>query len=274
MKRSTKRIILLLFSLALIVAGFMISDRSSAAGSPHRTAGSGSYGNLMEVKMPSGIDSRILHYKGMDVSFNPRYHIPNWVAWELTGDETSGEAARTNKFQADPNVAESAESYDYNYSGYDRGHMAPAGDMKWDKEAMSETFYMTNICPQTKALNSGSWKKLEEKCRTWAQADSAIYIVCGPVYDESPIEYIGETGVYVPRRFFKAIISPYANPPRGIGFIMPNGKVEGGMQAAAVSIDSIEALTGYDFFSALPDNIENQIESQNKFHQWSIIRPR
>lgn len=158
MKRSTKRIILLLFSLALIAAGFMISDRSSAAGSPHRTAGSGSYGNLMKVKMPSGIDSRILHYKGMDVSFNPRYHIPNWVAWELTGDETSGEAARTNKFQADPNVAESAESYDYNYSGYDRGHMAPAGDMKWDKEAMSETFYMTNICPQTKALNSGSWK--------------------------------------------------------------------------------------------------------------------
>lgn len=241
---------------------------------PHEAIEHPDYGNLMEVTTPPLVDSRLLHYKGMDISFNPSRHIPNWVAWELTADEIDGTEPRSAKFFSDESVEGCAEPYDYNYSGYDRGHMAPAADMKWDKNAMRETFYMTNICPQAKALNSGTWKKLEEKCRLWAQADDAIYIVCGPIYDNSPIEYIGDSRVYVPRRFFKAIISPYADPPRGIGFIMPNGKVPGGMQAAAVTIDEIEEITGYDFFASLPDEIENKIESQKNFHQWSTIRSK
>lgn len=231
------------------------------------------YGNLLDVRTNPALKEIPRKYRGMDLSFNPQYHIPNWVAWELTADETSGEISRTNKFSADPEIPESAETWDYNYSGYDRGHMAPAGDMRWDREAMEQTFLMTNICPQVKSLNAGSWKNLEEKCRQWAQADSAIFIVCGPVIDGKPIEYIGDTRVYVPRRFFKVIISPYANPARGIGFIMPNGKVPGGMQACAVPIDSVESLTGHDFFASLPDDIEADVESQCDFHYWSTHRP-
>lgn len=231
------------------------------------------YGDLLDVRTNPALKEIPRKYKGMDLSFNSQYHIPNWVAWELTADETSGEISRTNKFSADPEIPESAETWDYNYSGYDRGHMAPAGDMRWDREAMEQTFLMTNICPQVKSLNAGSWKNLEEKCRLWAQADSAIYIVCGPVIDGKPIEYIGDTRVYVPRRFFKVIISPYANPARGIGFIMPNGKVPGGMQACAVPIDSVESLTGHDFFASLPDDIEADVESQCDFHYWSTHRP-
>lgn len=231
------------------------------------------YGDLLDVRTNPALKEISRKYKGMDLSFNPQYHIPNWVAWELTADETSGEISRTNKFSADPEIPESAETWDYNYSGYDRGHMAPAGDMRWNREAMEQTFLMTNICPQVKSLNAGSWKNLEEKCRQWAQADSAIYIVCGPVIDGKPIEYIGDTRVYVPRRFFKVIISPYANPARGIGFIMPNGKVPGGMQACAVPIDSVESLTGHDFFASLPDDIEADVESQCDFHYWSTHRP-
>ena len=234
----------------------------------------GEYGNLMAVKTNPSLKEVTKSYKGMDLSFNPQYHIPNWVSWELTADETDGNVARSNKFSADPEMEGSAETWDYSYSGYDRGHMAPAGDMRWDKEAMSQTFYMTNICPQVKTLNAGSWKNLEEKCRQWAEADSAIYIVCGPVIDGKPIEYIGDSRVYVPRKFFKVIISPYTTPARGIGFIMPNGKVEGGMQACAVTIDSVEALTGHDFFAALPDDIESDVESQCDFHYWSTHRPR
>ncbi len=229
-------------------------------------------GNLMRVKTNQALKSVEKRYKGMDVSFNPQYHIPNWVSWELTEEETSGDVARTNKFLADPDVEGSAESWDYNYSGYDRGHMAPAGDMKWDKDAMAETFYMTNICPQVKSLNTGTWKRLEEKCRYWAEIDGSLYIVCGPVIDGDPVEYIGDSRVYVPKRFFKVILSPYSNPARGIGFIIPNGKVKGGMQECAVPIDSVEALTGHDFFSSLPDDIENDVESQCNFHYWSTLR--
>lgn len=265
---------LLVIGLILACIYLAMQLEGGARDSSSRPAvSSDTYGNLLDVRTNPALKEIPRKYKGMDLSFNPQYHIPNWVAWELTADETSGEISRTNKFSADPEIPESAETWDYNYSGYDRGHMAPAGDMRWNREAMEQTFLMTNICPQVKSLNAGSWKNLEEKCRQWAQADSAIYIVCGPVIDGKPIEYIGDTRVYVPRQFFKVIISPYANPARGIGFIMPNGKVPGGMQACAVPIDSVESLTGHDFFASLPDDIEADVESKCDFHYWSTHRP-
>ena len=270
--KSPKSILVIGLILACIYLAMQLEGGARDSSSRPDVA-SEAYGNLLDVRTNPALKEIPRKYKGMDLSFNPQYHIPNWVSWELTSDETSGEVSRTNKFSADPEIPESAETWDYNYSGYDRGHMAPAGDMRWDREAMEQTFLMTNICPQVKSLNAGSWKNLEEKCRLWAQADSAIYIVCGPVIDGKPIEYIGDTRVYVPRRFFKVIISPYANPARGIGFIMPNGKVPGGMQACAVPIDSVESLTGHDFFASLPDDIEADVESQCDFHYWSTHRP-
>lgn len=228
---------------------------------------------LDRVVTDPGAAEYLVDYTGMNVSFNPRAHVPNWVAWELTREETAGDVPRTQKFVTDESVPGCADPWDYSYSGYDRGHMAPAGDMKWSKKAMDESFYMTNICPQLNSLNSGAWRTLEEKCRVWAQADSAIVIVAGPVLTDKLTETIGDSHVVVPERFFKVILSPYSNPPRGIGFIMNNGKVAGGMQKAAVSIDEVEALTGHDFFSALPDEVENAVESQCNFNYWSTLKP-
>lgn len=225
---------------------------------------------LMEVKAKS--HGTEIAYQNFNVDFNPDLHIPNYVAWELTREETYGEEPR-GKFIKDYTVDGCPSSKDYTNSGYDRGHMAPAADMKFHKEAMKECFYMTNICPQAKSLNSGAWKKLEEKCRIWAQADSAIIIICGPILTPKPNEFIGEIGVAVPKAFFKVICSPYATPPRAIGFIMNNGKVEGGLQAAAVSVDSVEKLTGYDFFAPMPDEIENAMEAECRFHFWSTLKP-
>lgn len=270
--KSPKSLLVIGLILACIYLAMQLEGGARDSSSRPDVA-SETYGDLLDVRTNPALKEIPRKYRGMDLSFNPQYHIPNWVSWELTSDETSGEVSRTNKFSADPEIPESAETWDYNYSGYDRGHMAPAGDMRWNREAMEQTFLMTNICPQVKSLNAGSWKNLEEKCRQWAQADSAIYIVCGPVIDGKPIEYIGDTRVYVPRQFFKVIISPYANPARGIGFIMPNGKVPGGMQTCAVPIDSVESLTGHDFFASLPDDIEADVESQCDFHYWSTHRP-
>ncbi|MDE7150948.1 MAG: DNA/RNA non-specific endonuclease [Candidatus Amulumruptor sp.] len=229
--------------------------------------------SLLQVVTPDSIPSTPVSYTGFNLSFNPKMHIPNWVAWELTADETGGKTPRTNKFVTDPNVPGCAETYDYLYSGYDRGHMAPAADMKWDATAMAESFTLTNICPQAKQLNTGAWRTLEEKCRQWAQADSAIIIISGPILTPAPHEYIGDSRVAVPRSFFKVILSPYARPMRGIAFVMPNGYVKGGMQSAATSIDKVEELTGLDFFSALPDSIEQEVEAQNDFHMWSTLKP-
>lgn len=213
-----------------------------------------------------------VNYKGMNISFNSDKHIPNWVAWELTAEKTYGTTPRYNKFLQDASVDGCPYPWDYSNSGYTRGHMAPAGDMKWDETAMKETFFMTNICPQANSLNAGSWLRLEEKCRQWAEADGRIIIICGPVLTDSIREYIGETGVAVPQRFFKVILSPDATPMRGIAFIMNNGEVEGGMQKAATSIREVERITGHDFFAALPDSIEETVENQTDFPFWSTIR--
>ncbi len=271
--RNRRRITRLLLSLAALafvalrpLAGCHADDGTVA---PPSTTG-----DLTAVIIPDTLRAQIVEYAGMTVSFNPARHIPNWVAWELTAEETLGTVPRAKGFTADLSVARCPEPWEYSYSGYDRGHIAPAGDMKWSREAMEQSFYMTNVCPQVKSFNSGVWARLEEKCRTWAQADSAIIIVAGPVMTDPVIETIGDSHIAVPQRFFKVILSPYADPPRAIGFLMNNGAVPGGMQAAAVSVDAVEEATGYDFFSALPDSVEKEVESQCRFHYWSTLKPR
>lgn len=271
-RRKTNSTLTFIILAVILVGGIIYVGARMRAGNPQPVEGDpGLSRRLMTVVSDNGQPSSLIEYEGFTVSFNPELHIPNWVSWELTGKETLGQEPRYNRFMQDEATAGCPEPGDYSYSGYDRGHMAPAGDMKWSKSAMRETFYLTNICPQAKSLNTGSWKKLEEKCRIWAQTDSAIYIVCGPVLADEPREYIGKTRVAVPQRFFKVIASPYANPPRGIGFIMPNENVEGGMQKCAVTIDEVEALTGLDFFSQLPRDVETAIESQKNFNLWSNL---
>lgn len=274
LSKKTLRLLLTIIVLAILsITGYCRSHQPSSSASPRGfDADTSLTAALQRVDIPDTIPCIPISYTGMNIGFNPSLHIPNWVAWQLTDIETQGTEPRTNKFLADDNIPGSADPFDYNYSGYDRGHMAPAGDMKWDKKANAESFYMTNIIPQVKALNTGTWKKLEEKCRQWARHYGDIYIVCGPILTDPPIEYIGDSRVCVPRRFFKAILALDYERPRAIGFIMPNAKVPGGMQEAAVSIDRIEQLTGYDLFSALPDDIESAVESECDFHYWSTLK--
>ena len=263
----TRTLLLVAVAGLLVYCIFIVYSHTAKAGetAPGRMPSAKA---LMEIK---GADGTKIIYDHFEVYFNPELHIPNVVAWELTRNETQG-AEKRSGFATDPNVEGCADTRDYTGSGYDRGHMAPAADMKFSPEAMSQCFLMTNIAPQSHSLNSGAWKKLEEKCRAWARIDSAIIIICGPVLNPEPTEFIGKNQVAVPNAFFKVILSPFANPPRAIGFIMPNARVAGGLQATAVSVDSVEAATGLDFFSALPDSLENIIESQNRFHYWSTLK--
>lgn len=229
-------------------------------------------GDLTAVVTAPSLTEEIIEYTGMTVSFNRDEHIPNWVAYELTADEAQGEEPRGNRFAPDTAVSGCATPDDYKHTGFDRGHLAPAADMKWSPQAMQESFLMTNIAPQVQSLNRGSWGKLEEKVRKRAMIDSAVIVVAGPVLSQPPLAHIGTTSVTVPAAFFKVVLSPYADPPTAIGFIFPNGTIIGGMQSCAVTVDSVESLTGHDFFSALPDDIEEQVESQVNFHRWSRMQ--
>lgn len=226
---------------------------------------------LLKVKTAPDTPEQIMEYAGFTVSFNAETHIPNWVAWELLASEIGGPAIRKGKnFFQDSRIKGCPSTYDYRGSGYSRGHMAPAADMKWSEKAMNDCFTMANMCPQLHSLNSGAWDALENKCRQWAVKDSSIIIISGPVVtDPKPEEFIGDSHVAVPQAFFKVIAAPWANPPRGIAFIMPNADIGVGIQNSIVTIDSVESLTGHDFFTVLPDSVQNIIESQSRFHQWN-----
>lgn len=228
--------------------------------------------DLMKVTVPDSIPEIMVPLNGFTVSFNPEKHLANYVVWELTEEKANGTVPRRSDFHPEPNLEGCPTLADYRRSGYDRGHMAPAGDMKWDSLAMYDSHSLANICPQDHSVNGGRWNSLEMKCREWAAADSVIIIICGPVLtDRMPIE-IGETPVPVPERFFKIVLAPYANPPRAIAFLVPNSPAPDGLEDLVVTVDQIEEITGLDFFSALPDDIEAQIEQTSNYRQWKKHR--
>ncbi len=253
--------IVIVFALIFLLGRFIYNDLYPAPKIEIQAQG------LTDVKLPSGMKNVVCHYSGFTSYFNPETHIPNCVAYEIIESETTGDEPRKKSFEADHTIDGCAESSDYRNSGYDRGHMAPAADMKWSKEAMEESFLMTNICPQVKSLNSGIWHRLEQRVREWAARDSSIIVVCGPIFTPGkPVEQIGEIGVAVPHRFFKALYAPGRNI--GIAFIFDNDKVKGELRKYAVTIDSVERETGLDLFYNLPDDIENEVENQCNYKLW------
>lgn len=224
---------------------------------------------MLEVDLPDSIPSQIVNYTGFTVSFNRLNHTPNYSAWKLLGANTRGETKRSGGFHRDNKVRGCAKSSDYTRSGYDRGHLCPAADQKWSKEAMRDCFSMANICPQKRVLNGKAWQKLEELSRMWAERDSAIIIIAGPIYEQSDTLRIGESLVRVPSAYFKAIMAPFVKKPRAIAFVFPNELAAGDMYRYAVSIDELENITGFDFFNTLPDSIENELESDFQYLEWT-----
>ena len=217
----------------------------------------------MEIPLTKGKQGQIIQRTGYTLSYDAKNKTPQWVAWELTKEETRGNEERTNEFQPDPDVMGSkVVTYDYSGSGYDRGHMAPAGDMKWSKKAMQESFYMSNICPQDHNLNTEDWNDLEMKSREWARRYGKVYIVCGPIYKGMRNEYIGDHRVKVPDAFFKVILINDAKKQYALGFYFENEAGERPLTEYLTSVDELEKLTGLDFFSALPDEKENLLEKE------------
>ena len=214
---------------------------------------------------------RIVEHTGFTLSFNREHNNPNWAAWELTADEAKGTLPRANDFEPDPKLPENHQvtHADYTRSGYDRGHMVPAADMKWDSKAMNDCFYMSNICPQTHALNAGGWETLESACRRWAKQEGSVYIVCGPIYKGNKHKTIGkDLKITVPEGFFKVVLSMREGKEKAIGFYYANSNAKQTMEQTATTVDEIEALTGMDFFVNIDDRLEERIESTFSLKHW------
>lgn len=208
---------------------------------------------------------------GYALSHNGQHKVPDWVAYRLTREQLlSGNVPRSDDFRPDPDLepGERSELKDYKGSGFDRGHMAPAGAMKWSERVMSESFLLSNMAPQVgPGFNRGIWKALEEKVREWAVNRGELYVVTGPIHDGTGSSTIGANQVRVPTHFYKIIFDPVR--VEAIAFILPNKKNPVSQLSTFItSVDAVEARTGLDFLAEIEDTVENLIEARVQPALW------
>jgi endonuclease G len=218
--------------------------------------------------LPQSDNQQIIRHTHFTLSYLEKHEQAEWVAYELTGREVQGVEERSDDFREDPKVTTgSASLADYYRSDYDRGHLAPAGDMKFSEEAMSESFYMSNMSPQEPSFNRGVWRELEEEVRELALQNGSLYVVTGPVFGKRN-KRIGDNRVSVPRAYYKVLLD-YTEPEiKAIAFLLPNKGSDKDVYDFAVAIDSVEAVTNIDFFPALPDLEEDMLESTFDVSPW------
>lgn len=212
---------------------------------------------------------RIVRHTAYTLQYCEEFEQARWAAYVLRPHMISGAVSRTNDFRPDPLVKTgSASPEDYRGSGFDRGHLVPAADMKFSRKCMSETFYMSNMSPQRPAFNRGIWKELENLVRRWVRRDGELLIVTGPVLSGESLSVIGQNRVAVPDFFYKVILD-YREPEiKAIAFVLPNEKAGEDLSAFAVCVDRVEELTGIDFYAGLPDDVEERLESSLELDRW------
>ena len=224
-------------------------------------------GYLEEYLPAYHANDQVIRHRAYILNYQEDYEQALWVVHRLLKGAKYGKAKRARDFKPDPLVETgSALPTDYSRSGYDRGHLAPAGDFKYDQSLTYETFYMSNMSPQKPDLNQHIWNDMENKIRDWVEDRDELIIVTGPVLKDG-LEYIGKQNrIAVPEQYYKIVYDKKAQ--QAIAFLMKNeGSIEL-LRSFVVSIDEIEKLTGIDFFAKLPDNIEKKIESQRRIDDW------
>lgn len=224
----------------------------------------------------------VVCHGGQVVAFNPAHNVSDWAAFRLRREDLlSPVVDRKDSFRGDPEIPKPHRVVhsDYTRTGYDRGHLAPAAAMKWSRDAMRDSFLMTNIAPQIgQDFNRGIWKILELKMRQWACHRTILYVVTGPLYETRPVTQIvydkdgdgdDDNGIVVdvPSHFFKLAVDP--GHMEAIAFILPNRHLnEEDLPKFLTSIDDIEARSRLDFMPKLWDGSEQAIESHVQPRLW------
>lgn len=212
--------------------------------------------------------SNVIERVGYTLCYSAKYKHAKWVAWILTKDKVlSKETKRKNTFRQDPDIINGPTLADYRGSGYDRGHFAPAGDMHWSELAMAQSFYLTNISPQTPAFNRGIWSRLENQGRKWTVSIDTIIIIAGGILHDS-LPTIGVNKIPIPEEFYKIFLKRVSGKFVAIGFIIPNEGSKNHLKKYAVTVDSVQIRTGIDFFHQLPTDLQKKFENSLNYLEW------
>ena len=218
---------------------------------------------------PLGKDNNIIEHTYYTLSYSEDHEQAEWVQYTLKSEYLNPSISRTDNFRTDPLVkTTSSELLDYKGSGYDRGHLAPAADMKYNSNSMSESFFMSNMSPQNPSFNRGIWRKIEKRFRDWANIYDELVIITGPVLNGDYITSIGPNKVTVPRYYYKVAIDP-EDYNRNIAILIENKGSSEPIQNFVVSIDSLESFSGLDFLYQLDDEVENKIEMGVNIQLWN-----
>ncbi len=251
-----------------VLKGGNNNDRDNGQDGP----GSPGLPGLSEIMLPTSTTGEVIKHEYYALSYSEEHEQAEWVAYELTREGIQApNSPRPNNFRPDPKVRKaSASKGDYRGSGYDRGHMVPAGDMNFSERAISETFYMSNMSPQIRNFNGGIWRELEENVRDWAYKNRHLYVVSGPILTSGIRETIGLNKVAVPEAYYKILLD-LTNPElKAIAFVMPNELSNHPISHFMTTIDEVESLTGIDFFHELfkDKQLEAQLESTFDEDAW------
>ena len=220
--------------------------------------------------LPKSTTNQIISHDYYTLSYNEQYEQAEWVAYLLPINTSKNVNFDRPFFIEDSKVkTHSADWRNYKNSGYDKGHLCPAGDMKISKKAFDDTFYTSNISPQLHEFNEGVWNRLEQKARYWSTKYDGLYIVTGGVLN-SKLKTIGKERVAVPEYFYKILLRQNNENYSMIAFLIPNKKSELPLYTFVVSVDDIEQKTGIDFFPTLEDQEEGKLEKSSSYKEWSF----
>lgn len=218
--------------------------------------------------IPSESKLSTIDHKYYSLGYLEAFEQPAWTYYQYKKNYLNGRHDRSNVFLEDTAVlTDSAKPEDYKYSGFDRGHMVPAGDMKISERSMQESFFMSNVSPQRPDFNRGIWKKLEREIRRWVSAKGDLHIFTGPIFSKKP-SFLRGTSIAIPKAFYKIVVQERKGRYYVAAFIFPNEGSNQRLKKFMRTVDSIEQATGIDFLSTLPDRIENKVESEIQASYW------
>ena len=224
----------------------------------------------LEFYLPSAsAQGKIIRHTAYTLQYNEQYRQANWVISLLTSARVNGEITGDAEYQPDPELkAGAVQPDDYRGSGYERGQLVPAEDMRWSKTALAESYYMSVVSPMKDAFRTGLWAKLEKQTRSWAVENGELYVVTGPVL-KGNLPTAGRSGIPAPQYFYRVLLVTREQGMKGIGFILPVSGSPKPLMSYAVSIDSVESFTGINFFPSLPDRMEKNIEASLDSLKWA-----
>lgn len=265
-KKAVPVLILIIIVLALIKCGGNNSNPVDT-NPPVVSTGSG-------LEIPSyNTGGQIVKHTAYTLQYNEEHEQADWVAYYLTRTRLYGGVSRTDDFREDPLVTTgSAQLDDYKYTGYDRGHMAPAGDFTWSQNAMSESFFLSNMSPQRNSFNAGIWETLESQVRGWANTgNDTIFIATGPLLRAGLPKIGARNRLSVPEYYYKALMRKTTTGLYTIAFLMKHENSSQSLSKFAITVDSLERATGIDFFTKLPAETQADIESKIDVTKWPGI---